>query len=84
MMYIARNVANTLRLIMKSKSCGNCGLIQLYDEIWGLCICDSKEAFFYGCPEKESVMKTFPDAQYDETITPVKKMIHPFMYNPKA
>ncbi len=66
---------------MKTKACGNCGLIQLYDEIWGLCICDSKEAFLFGCPEKELVMETLPDAQYDETITPVKKMTRPFIFN---
>lgn len=52
---------------MKDKACKKCGLIQMYDELWGLVFCDSKEAFFYGCPEKQERIKKFPSSQYDNT-----------------
>jgi hypothetical protein len=49
------------------KACEKCGLIQLWDIIWGLCICDSKEALLWGCPPKEKVLEIQPDWEYDET-----------------
>jgi hypothetical protein len=69
-------------LVSKTKACGICGLIQMYDEIFGLVFCDSKAAFFYGCPEKEEWIKRFPSSQYDESIKPLKKMYRPFKYEP--
>ncbi len=54
---------------MKQAPCKSCGLIQLYDEIFGLCICDSNEAQLYGCPDRELVKKNYPEDKYDEKIT---------------
>ena len=71
-------------LVRKTKACGICGLIQMYDEIWGLVFCDSKEALFYGCPEKEEWLKRFPSSQYDESIIPLQKMTRPFIYESKV
>lgn len=51
---------------MDYKACKKCGLIQMYDVLWGLMICDANEAFFYGCPTKEEVLKKFPDAKYED------------------
>lgn len=56
---------------MTEKPCNKCGLMQLYDEIWGLAICDSNEAQFYGCPDKQLVLEIRPDWKYlpvDERI----------------
>lgn len=67
---------------MKKKACGKCGLIQLHDALWGFAICDSKEAFFFGCPEKELVLEILPDAKYDESITPIQQITRPFLVQP--
>ena len=52
---------------MNNRACKKCGLIQLYDEIWGLCICDSNDALLFGCPPKETVLELRPDWKYDES-----------------
>jgi hypothetical protein len=49
------------------RTCSKCGLIQMYDEIWGFQICDAKEAILYGCPPKSVVMEIRPDYKYDES-----------------
>ncbi|HWW39645.1 hypothetical protein [Pedobacter sp.] len=71
-------------LSLENRACTKCGLIQMHDEIFGSVFCDSKEAFFYGCPEKEEWLKRFPSSQYDESIIPLQKMTRPFIYEPKV
>lgn len=51
---------------MKNKACLKCGLIQMYDEIWGLVFCDANSAFLWGCPDKERVLERYPSAEYEE------------------
>lgn len=53
---------------MNKKACSKCGLIQSFDELFGLIICDYKESFLFGCPNKEEVLKILPRSQYDERI----------------
>ena len=52
---------------MTEKGCPKCGLIQLFDDIWGFCICDSKEALLYGCPPIDIVREIRPEWKYDVT-----------------
>lgn len=49
---------------MIKKPCNRCGLIQLYDDIWGFAICHSDYAQMHGCPDKEMVMKNKPEWHY--------------------
>ncbi len=48
--------------------CKRCGLIQLKDVLWGLKICDSKEAQIYGCPPRTYISTNYPEWIYDEQI----------------
>ncbi len=48
--------------------CPRCGLIQLKDILFGLAICDSKEALVLGCPPRKAVEAVLPDHLYDEEI----------------
>ena len=52
---------------MIEKACTKCGLIQLHDILWGLAICDSKEAMFFGCPDKETVLEHLRGSKYDDS-----------------
>lgn len=54
-------------MTMTKKPCKKCGLIQLFDELWGLAICDSNEAQFYGCLPREVILEKFPSWEYDDT-----------------
>ena len=81
---------------MNHKACPRCGLIQMYDILWGLQICDAKqtiflgclqifdtkEALFMGCPSKDLVLQIIPNAQYDESIIPIQKYAFLYLLGP--
>ena len=64
---------------MENKACKKCGLIQMYDVIWGLVFCDAKEAFLFGCPPKEAILEKFPNSEYDESKIIQQPITRPFL-----
>ena len=64
---------------MKNKTCKKCGLIQMYDEIWGLVFCDANQALIWGCPDKERVLEICPSAEYDDSKIIEEPLTRPFL-----
>ncbi len=64
---------------MKKEACPKCGLIQLKDIIYGFAICDSTEAYFFGCPDKETVLEHVLGAEYDESKIIPRPLLRPFL-----
>lgn len=66
---------------LKKRACGNCGLIQLEDPLFGRQICGAPEALIYGCPERKDVENFDPDCKYDEEIYINRKCGYPEIFS---
>lgn len=64
---------------MEKKACPKCGLIQMYDEIWGLVFCDANQTLIWGCPDKELVLERYPSAEWDESKIVPQPLTRPFL-----